>query len=174
MSTVTDQGVQDAQDVQGAPDAIVPDGLVHEFGALLSAASALERIAGRELERRCGIRHAVFEVLLKLSGTGCDGPRSMGGLAGELILTSGGMTRIIDRMEEAGLVRREPAPGDRRRQLVELTPAGRAKLDEALRVHAETLREHFAGPLTDDQRRVLVDALRVLRTTARKELGDLR
>lgn len=162
MSIVTEQEPQDA---------IVPDELVHEFGALLSAASALERIAGRELERRCGIRHAVFEVLLKLSG---EGPRSMGGLAGELILTSGGMTRIIDRMERAGFVHREPAPGDRRRQLVELTPAGRAKLDEALRVHAETLRDHFAGPLTDDERRVLVGALRTLRTTARKELGDLR
>lgn len=164
MSTVTERG-------ERGTDRIVPDELVHEFGALLGAADVLERIAGRELERRCGIRHAVFEVLLKLSGAG--GPRSMGGLAGELILTSGGMTRIVDRMEEAGLVRREPAPGDRRRQLVELTDAGRAKLDEALRVHAETLREHFAGPLTDDQRRLLVDALRTLRTTAREQLGDL-
>ncbi|GGT56927.1 MULTISPECIES: MarR family winged helix-turn-helix transcriptional regulator [Actinomadura] len=152
----------------------VPDALVHEFGALLGAASGLERIAGRELERRCGIRHAVFEVLLRLSGAGGECAVSMGGLAGDLILTSGGMTRIIDRMQEAGLVRREPAPGDRRRQNVALTPAGRAKLDEALRVHAETLRAHFAGPLTEEQRRVLVDALRTLRTTAREELGDLR
>ncbi|GAA1776755.1 MarR family winged helix-turn-helix transcriptional regulator [Actinomadura chokoriensis] len=165
MATVTEQ------DGQGA---IVADDVVHEFGALLGAASALERIAGRELERRCGIRHAVFEVLLRLSGAGAECPRSMGGLAGELILTSGGMTRIIDRMEEAGLVRREPAPGDRRRQMVDLTPAGRAKLDEALRVHAETLREHFAGPLSEEQHRALVDALRTLRATAREELGDLR
>lgn len=162
MSTVAEQ------DERGTA---VPDEVVHEFGELLGAASVLERIAGRELERRCGIRHAVFEVLLRLSR---DGSRSMGGLAGELILTSGGMTRIIDRMEEAGLVGREPSPGDRRRQLVALTPAGRAKLDEALRVHAETLREHFAGPLAEEQRRALVDALRTLRTSAREELGDLR
>ncbi|MFA1538559.1 MarR family winged helix-turn-helix transcriptional regulator [Actinomadura monticuli] len=166
MSTVAEQDGQDA--------AAVPDELVYEFGVLLGAASALERIAGRELERRCGIRHAVFEVLLRLSGEAADRPRSMGGLAGELILTSGGMTRIVDRMEEAGLVRREPSPGDRRRQLVALTPAGRAKLDEALRVHAETLRAHFAGPLTEDGRRALVDALRTLRASAREELGDLR
>ncbi|WP_243725695.1 MarR family winged helix-turn-helix transcriptional regulator [Actinomadura rubrisoli] len=149
----------------------VPDGLIYEFGVLLGAAEMLERIAGRELERRCGIRHAVFEVLLKLSDAG--GPRSMGGLAGELILTSGGMTRMIDRMEEAGLVRRQAAPGDRRRQLVELTGPGRAKLDEAMRVHAETLRHHFAGPLNADQRTLLVDALRTLATTAREELGAL-
>ena len=163
MSTVTEQ--------DGEPGAALPDEVMLEFGVLLGAASALERIAGRELERRCGIRHAVFEVLLRLSG---DGPRSRGGLAGELVLTSGGMTRIVDRMAEAGLVRREPSPGDRRRQLVALTPAGRAKLDEALRVHAETLREHFAGPLTEDQRRALVDALRILRTSAREDLGTPR
>ncbi|SNR26826.1 hypothetical protein [Actinomadura mexicana] len=50
MSIVTEQ------DGQGTA---VPDALVHEFGALLGAASGLERIAGRELERRCGVRHAV-------------------------------------------------------------------------------------------------------------------
>jgi DNA-binding MarR family transcriptional regulator len=58
--------------------------------------------------------------------------------------------------------------------MVDLTPAGRAKLDEALRVHAETLHEHFAGPLTEEQRRALVAALHTLRATAREELGDLR
>ncbi|QXJ21653.1 MarR family transcriptional regulator [Actinomadura graeca] len=152
--------------------AVVPDELVREFGELLAAAELLERIAGRELERRCGIRHAVFEVLLRLSREG-ERSCSMGGLAGELILTSGGMTRLVDRMQEAGLVRREPAPGDRRRQMVALTDAGRAKLDEALQVHAETLRRHFAAPLTTEQRHVLVDALSTLRTTARQELGDL-
>lgn len=146
----------------------VPDEVIHEFGVLLSTATLLERIAGRELERRCGIRHAVFEVLLKL-----DRPASMGDLAGELILTSGGMTRLIDRMEESGLVARHAAPGDRRGRLVELTEAGRAKLDEAMRVHAETLRRHFAGPLTDDGRHVLVESLRTLRAHAREEL-DLR
>ncbi|WP_242614181.1 MarR family winged helix-turn-helix transcriptional regulator [Actinomadura roseirufa] len=152
---------------------VVPDDVVHEFGALLGAATMLERIAGRELERRCGIRHAMFEVLLRLSGEGAECARSMGGLADELILTSGGMTRLVDRMQEAGLVRRRAAPGDRRRHLVELTPEGRAKLDEALGVHAETLRRHFAGPLTEEQRGLLVDALRTLRASAREELGDL-
>ncbi|MBO2466092.1 MarR family transcriptional regulator [Actinomadura sp. LCR2-06] len=149
------------------------DEVIHEFGALLGAAALLERIAGRELERRCGIRHAVFEVLLRLSDAAPECP-DMGGLAGELILTSGGMTRLVDRMQEAGLVRRRAHVGDRRRHLVELTDAGRAKLDEAMRVHAETLREHFAGPLTEDERRALVTTLRTLSTTARKVLGDLR
>ncbi|GLW63489.1 MarR family transcriptional regulator [Actinomadura rubrobrunea] len=147
------------------------DGVVREFGALLGAAALLERIAGRELERRCGIRHVMFEVLLRLSDAG--GPLTMGRLAEQMILTSGGTTRLVDRMEEAGYVRRHAAPGDRRRQLVELTDAGRAKLAEALRVHAATLERHFAGPLAPDQRRRLVETLIVLREHARRELGSL-
>ncbi|MGK5550963.1 MarR family winged helix-turn-helix transcriptional regulator [Actinomadura kijaniata] len=146
------------------------DPLVEEFGALLGAAAALERIAGRELERRCGIRHAVFEALLRLK----DGPVSMGDLAASLILTSGGATRLIDRMETAGLVTRNAAEGDRRRQIVRLTEAGEAKLAEALTVHAETLRRHFAGPLGEDELRAMVESLRTLRTHAREELGSLR
>lgn len=155
----------------GPPE--VPDEVVGDFGTLLSTVTLLERIAGRELERRCGIRHAAFEVLLRLSGADPGRPASMGELAGELILTSGGMTRLVDRMEAAGLVARHAAPGDRRGRLVELTDAGRAKLDEALRVHAETLRRHFADPLTEERRRGLVESLRTLRAHAREEL-DLR
>ncbi|MBW8486666.1 MarR family winged helix-turn-helix transcriptional regulator [Actinomadura parmotrematis] len=148
------------------------DPLVHEFGSLLGAAALLERIAARELERRAGIKHAVFEVLLRLSdqGSGCP---TMGRLAGELVLTSGGMTRLVDRMEEAGLVRRRTGEDDRRRQRVELTDAGRAKLDEALRVHAETLARHFAGPLGEERRGVLAESLVLLRAHARTELGAL-
>ncbi|WP_329522063.1 MarR family winged helix-turn-helix transcriptional regulator [Spirillospora sp. NBC_01491] len=150
------------------------DEVIGEFGVLLGAAGMLERIAARELERRCGIRHVAFEVLMRLADAGGDRPRTMGRLAGELILTSGGMTRLIDRMEESGWVRRLAAEGDRRRQLVGLTGAGRSKLDEALVVHAETLRRHFAGPLPDAERRRLVGTLRTLNAHAREELGDLR
>ncbi|MQY06653.1 MarR family winged helix-turn-helix transcriptional regulator [Actinomadura macrotermitis] len=147
------------------------DPVVHEFGTLLGAAALLERIAGRELERRCGIRHPVFEVLLRLSEAG---EASMSDLAGDLILTSGGMTRLVDRMEAAGLVRRHAAAGDRRGRVVALTEAGRAKLGEALAVHAETLDRHFSGPLGAEGRRRLVEGLGVLREHAREELGALR
>jgi DNA-binding MarR family transcriptional regulator len=151
----------------------VPDGIVQEFGALLGATALLERIAARELERRCGIRHPVFEVLLRLSRAGAEGSLAMGFLAGEMILTSGGMTRLIDRMERDGYVRRRAASGDRRRHLVELTGDGRDKLAEALVVHAETLERHFAGPLTGEARRRLVAATVTLREHARRDLGDL-
>lgn len=148
------------------------EALIREFGLLLGAAGRLERLAAREFERRCGISHPMFEVLIRLSDTSAaDAQSSMGGLAADLILTSGGMTRLIDRMLEAGLVRRYTSVTDRRRQLVELTDQGHAKLAEAKQVHAETLARHFAAPLTDEQRRDLVAALRLLNAHARQALG---
>ncbi|MFC0037835.1 MarR family winged helix-turn-helix transcriptional regulator [Actinomadura rayongensis] len=155
-----------------ADDAVIPD-VVREFGSLLGAATLLERIANRELERRCGIKYAMFEVLLRLSPTGDACRATMGTLAGQLTFTSGGMTRLIDRMEAQGLVVRTTAEGDRRRQNVAITEAGETKLAEALFVHAETLRRHFAGPLTSEERASLATALRRLRTAAKEELGTL-
>jgi len=67
-----------------------------------------------------------------------------GSLAQQVALTSGGVTRLLDRMIDAGLVRRIPCPTDRRVLFAALTAAGSAKLDEALVVHAADLREVFA------------------------------
>lgn len=86
----------------------------------------------------------MFEVLLRISRA--DGGRlSMGALAEEVGLTTGGITRLVDRMIDAGLVRRVPCPTDRRVYFAALTTAGRAKLVEASRVHAANLRQAFDG-----------------------------
>ena len=55
----------------------------------------------------------------------------MGALAQQVALTTGGVTRLVDRMISAGLVERVPCPTDRRVLFAALTPAGEAKLDEA-------------------------------------------
>lgn len=53
-----------------------------------------------------------------------DGPLSIGELAGELTVTSGAATEIIDRLEKANVARRHPHPTDRRKRLVIITPEG--------------------------------------------------
>ena len=99
--------------------------LVLAFGRLQGAASRLEYLLGRAIEEECGISHLMFEVLLILGRAGVPG-MSMGAIAQEQVLTTGGVTRLVDRMEAAGLVERTEAPGDRRARLVRLTPAGGA------------------------------------------------
>jgi DNA-binding MarR family transcriptional regulator len=69
-----------------------------------------------------------------------DGPphrKSPGQLAKWAELSSGAMTNRLDRLEEAGLVRRVPDPDDRRGVLVELTDAGRAAWEQSVSAQAE-------------------------------------
>jgi DNA-binding MarR family transcriptional regulator len=132
------------------------DALITTFGRLLEVQSRLERRLGAELEARCNLPHAWFEVLLRL-GRSEAGRLTMGSLAEQISLTTGGVTRLIDRMESAGYVQRVPCPSDRRVSYAALTDAGRAKLDEAAPVHAANLRSVFAA--FSDQERAALDAL---------------
>lgn len=118
--------------------------LISTFGRLVEVHSALGSQLGRDLERRCGISHSAFEVLLRISRA-AGGQVSMGALAQQVALTTGGITRLVDRLIEAGLVERVPCPTDRRVSFAALTAAGEAKLAEASAVHAGNLRQAFAA-----------------------------
>jgi MarR family 2-MHQ and catechol resistance regulon transcriptional repressor len=137
------------------------DALITTFGRLLEVQSRLERRLGADLEARCNLPHAWFEVLLRL-GRSADDRLTMGSLAEQISLTTGGVTRLVDRMQAAGYVERVPCPTDRRVSYAALTATGRAKLDEAARVHAANLRAVFARFDDDDRSRLdaLLDRLR--------------
>jgi DNA-binding MarR family transcriptional regulator len=66
-------------------------------------------------------------------------------LADAVALSSTGMTRFVDRLEEAGLVRREAVPGDRRGAYAVLTPEGVALLRRMWPVYAKGIERYF-GP----------------------------
>lgn len=139
------------------------DALITTFGRLIEVQSRLERRLGAELESRCDLPHAWFEVLVRLGRS--QGARlTMGSLAEQVSLTTGGVTRLVDRMEAAGYVERVPCPTDRRVSYTALTDAGRAKLDEAARVHAANLRSVFSA-FSDAERTTLDTLLDRLRTT---------
>ena len=135
--------------------------IITTFGRLLEASSTLERRLGRSLEAECGIPLPWFEVLLRLSRAD-DGQLSMGALAEQVALTTGGITRLLDRMIKEGLVERRPCPTDRRVSFAGLTPAGRDKVEQAASVHARDLREVFARYSTDEHHTFdcLLDRLR--------------
>lgn len=68
----------------------------------------------------------------------------MGALAREVTLSRTGLTRLVDRIERDGLLRREPAPEDRRGSYIALTRAGAAMLRRMWPVYERTLEESFA------------------------------
>lgn len=138
------------------------DALISTFGRLLEVQSRLERRLGAELESQCDLPHAWFEVLVRL-GRSEGGRLTMGSLAEEISLTTGGVTRLVDRMDSAGYVQRVPCPTDRRVTYASLTATGKAKLDEAAKIHARGLRSIFGG-FSDEDRQAfdeLLDRLRV-------------
>ncbi len=90
----------------------------------------------------------------------------MGELARRLLVTAGGVTRLADRLEEAGLLCRQPCPGDRRSIELVLTPQGRRRLRAAAREHLRGIDEHFARHLSDDEADTLACLLERVATAA--------
>jgi DNA-binding MarR family transcriptional regulator len=160
------------REIATAADAAA-DPRVLAFGHLQGAANRLEYILGSALERECGISHQTFEVLLILARAGADG-LGMREIAQERVLSTGGVTRLIDRMETAGLVARSDDPNDRRGRRVTLTPDGERMTVQASRLHAENIRRYFLEPLPAEHRTELIDALRTLSHSARDALPRLR
>ena len=80
-----------------------------------------------------------------------------------MALTTGGVTRLVDRMVEAGLVARQNCPSDRRSIYVVLTPEGQAVLDRAVAAHIDGIDRHLVAHLrTGDRVALEVALLKVL------------
>jgi DNA-binding MarR family transcriptional regulator len=69
----------------------------------------------------------------------------IGALAAEVTLSRTGLSRLVDRIERAGLARREPSPEDRRGAYLVITPAGSATLRKMWPVYQRVLEETFAA-----------------------------
>jgi DNA-binding MarR family transcriptional regulator len=140
------------------------DEKVQLFGLLLETNARLSRKLGIELESSCELPLAWFDVLLQLRRSP-DGHLKMNEIAEAIVHSSGGTTRLVDRIEEAGLVARQSCPSDRRAIHVAITETGNAKLDEALNVHLEYLDESLAKRLTQSERATLTSLLTKLNSS---------
>lgn len=80
-------------------------------------------------------------------------------LATAVVLSRSGLTRLVDRLEAAGLLRREPSPGDRRGAYAVLTAEGRAAQLRAWPVYARGIANHFARDLSMEEVTILANAL---------------
>jgi DNA-binding MarR family transcriptional regulator len=103
-----------------------------------------------------------FEVLMRLARSPGNRLR-MTDLAGQTSLSTSGVTRVVDRMDRDGLVRREACASDRRSSYAVITDAGRTRLDETLPGHLELVQRWFIGQLTPDQLAQMLDSLRTIR-----------
>ena len=131
--------------------------------AMLQANTRLTERINAELEEEAGLPLSWFEVLAKLSWAP-EACARMGALADDLLLSRGGTTRLIARMEDAGLVRREIPAHDRRATYAHVTDKGREVLERAAPIHMAKVDEYFHAHLSDEEIDVLARAMaKVLR-----------
>lgn len=116
--------------------------------------SRVTRELDAELLAVHGLPLSSYEVLLFLDNAE-DGRLRMAQLADSVLLSRSGLTRLVDRLEEGGLVRRETCPSDLRGFNAVLTDAGRAALQEARKTHLTGVRRLFLERFTVEEQRVL-------------------
>ncbi|MGD9796728.1 MAG: MarR family winged helix-turn-helix transcriptional regulator [Acidimicrobiia bacterium] len=137
------------------------DPIITTFGMLHEAHAAVLADVSRDLEAMAGIPLPWYEVLLRLARSPEQRLR-MAELAHQVGLSTSGLTRLVDRVEEAGYVARQSCTDDRRGAFAVLTPAGQEILRGSLPQHVESLRRRVAAPLGADADR-LTELLRALR-----------
>lgn len=112
------------------------------WGGLLGMYGRLVRRIDSDLQDHARITHVEFEALLRLSWAAGHRLRIQE-LAADSVLSRSGMSRVVERLERAGLVTREGAAEDRRGAYAVLTDAGRDRLRSALRAHVAFVRQNF-------------------------------
>ena len=139
------------------------------FESLLAAHSGLTRQLNHELEEAMGIPLPWYEVLLRLYRA--PGRRlRMQELVDSLFFTPSGVTRLVDRLCEAGFVRREECTTDRRGKLAVLTDEGVAMLRKAGPLHLKGIQQHFGRLVSEDE----ADAIKAALQRVTDELTPVR
>lgn len=126
------------------------------YVVLSRAHAALERHAVAHIAGT-GLGHGEFGVLEALYHAG---PMLLGEVQRKVLVSSGGITFLADRLEKRGLIERLPCETDRRARYVALTPDGAALVARIFPAHAEVIRRAMSGLGLADQR----EATALLRT----------
>jgi DNA-binding MarR family transcriptional regulator len=139
-------------------------GQLASWRVFLESAFALIDILDAELQEQAGMSLRWYDVLVHLeAGEGF----AMNELAARILSSKSGLTRVVDRMEEAGLVRRERSVNDRRVISVFITDHGRKTLRAARKVHHRSIQNHFLEHLAEPDLIAVAQALEKVREHVR-------
>ncbi|WP_329315586.1 MULTISPECIES: MarR family transcriptional regulator [unclassified Streptomyces] len=131
VARIQAEWARERPDVDVAPQGVI--GRLHRLGLLLTDRLTL-------VYRRYGLSEGEFDVLAALRRAGTPYERAPGELAVHTMVTTGAMTKRIDRLERDGLVARRRCAADGRGRVVALTPAGCELIDRAFTEHMENER----------------------------------
>jgi MarR family 2-MHQ and catechol resistance regulon transcriptional repressor len=141
---------------------------VRIWRSFVRAKAEIGRVMHRELRAR-GLTGAQFGILRVLADSGNEGIK-LHELSERLYVTSGNVTGLIDRLEEAGYLARIPHAQDRRITLAVLTTAGQELFDEIYPAHLARI-QHLMSALTAREQRLCADLLERLAERAAEMCG---
>lgn len=144
---------------------LADDDRITTFGLFIEAFAAVSAQVERDLAAATNLSAGEVGVLLRLVRTPGHHLR-MTDLADGAGLSTSGMTRLVDRLESAGCIKRATCPNDRRGLEATLTPKGRALVEKVVPAHLESLERLIAEPLGGDLSQ-LERPMRALRDSAR-------
>jgi DNA-binding MarR family transcriptional regulator len=127
---------------------------------LFRTAHMADAVLGQQVAAH-GLQPGWFDLLAALRRTGEPYALTPTQLMRTMMLSSGGMTKRLDRLADAGLVERTPDPNDRRGTLVRLTGRGKAMIDTLLPIHLAN-EQRLLASLSPAQQRTLDELLRSL------------
>jgi DNA-binding MarR family transcriptional regulator len=139
--------------------------------AYLTATQLLHARLDRELQRDSGIPHAYYEILVRLSEAP-DRVLRMSELADAADSSRSRLSHAVARLEQAGWVRRESCPTDRRGAFARLTDEGFAALGAAAPAHVKSVRRHLVDRLTPEQLHQLGQISEVILAGLRGATGE--
>jgi MarR family 2-MHQ and catechol resistance regulon transcriptional repressor len=128
--------------------------------ALARAHNAVAQLAAADVARH-GLTTAEFAVVEVLYH---KGPMLLNEVQRRILVSSGGITYLVDRLEKRGLVERRDCPGDRRARLAALTPEGQALVASIFPEHAEMIRRALAT-LGQEEKETAIRLLRTIQKT---------
>jgi DNA-binding MarR family transcriptional regulator len=123
---------------------------IDAWRSFLRAHAKVTRSLEAELLTEQRLSLGAYDVLAQLSEAD-DQRLRMAELAEAVLLSRSGVTRLVDRLERAGLVTRERVDGDGRGIVARLTPAGATRLGTASKTHLAGVAQHFVKLLNEEE-----------------------
>jgi DNA-binding MarR family transcriptional regulator len=154
---MTTEAISEQEEAPSNPCGVlaqINDERLQLMGLLVRSHRYLTELLGQELEKSVGIPLVWFDVLIHVGGAP-EGRMTMSKLSTNVALTTGGITRLVDRMVEADLVARQNCPNDRRSVHVILTPTGHETLGRAIAANIDGIDRHLFAPLSQSDRTLL-------------------
>ena len=111
---------------------------------MLATTNLMTQALRRLMQERCALTLPQFDYLAQLERSGNEG-LTLSQVASKLMVTGGNVTGLTDRLQNEGLVYREPDPSDRRSLRVFMTEKGAERMAVAARIHEEWINEAMSG-----------------------------